>query len=110
MNKKDELKAISDDELLVRLSNVLKDSRRVESVIVAHIAEVDARRLFVREASSSMHKYCVDILHLSDAEAFLRIRAARASRPLIYCATLATRARHKNVRCWGLSGHKIQRG
>ena len=27
-----------------------------------------------------MHKYCTDVLHLSDAEAFLRIAAARASR------------------------------
>ena len=80
MNKKDGLKSLSDDELLVRLSNVLKQSRRVESVLVAHIAEVDARRLYAREASSSMHKYCTDVLHLSEAEAYLRIAAARASR------------------------------
>ncbi len=83
MNKKDELKSLSrlsDDELLVRLSNVLKQSRRVESVLVAHIAEVDARRLFAREASSSMFKYATDVLHLAEAEAYLRIAAARASR------------------------------
>ena len=83
MNKKDELKSLSrlsDDQLLLRLSNVLKQSRRVESVLVAHIAEVDARRLYAREASSSMFQYCVDVLHLSEAEAYLRIAAARASR------------------------------
>ena len=83
MNEKDELKSLSrlsDDELLVRLSNVLKQSRRVESVLVAHIAEVDARRLYAREASSSMFQYCADVLHLSEAEAYLRIAAARASR------------------------------
>ena len=83
MNKKDKLKSLSplsDDELLGRLSSVLKQSRRVESVLVAHIAEVDARRLYAREASSSMFKYCVDVLHLSEAEAFLRIATARASR------------------------------
>ncbi len=54
MNK-EELKSLtrlSDDELLRRLSDVLAQSRRVESVLVAHIAEVDARRLFAREASS----------------------------------------------------------
>ena len=53
MNKKDELKSLSrlsDDELLVRLSNILKQSRRVESTLVAHIAEVDDRRLYAREA------------------------------------------------------------
>ncbi len=83
MNKKDELKSLSrlsDDQLLARLSSVLKQSRRLESVLVAHIAEVDARRLYAREASSSMFQYCVDVLHLSEAEAFLRIAVARASR------------------------------
>ncbi len=68
MNKKHELKSLSDDELLVRLSNVLKDSRRVESVLVAHIAEVDARRLYAREASSLLaratHKTKREILVL----------------------------------------------
>ena len=46
MGIKDELNRLSDDELLLRLSDVLKQSRCVESVLVAHIAEVDARRLF----------------------------------------------------------------
>ena len=45
------LSRLSDDELLRRLSDVLAQSRRVESVLVAHIAEVDARRLFAREVA-----------------------------------------------------------
>jgi len=80
MEKKYELKDLPDSDLLLKLAEVLKQSRRVESVLVAHIAEVDARGLFVSQASSSMHKYCTDVLHLSDAEAYLRIAAARASR------------------------------
>ena len=80
MDKEYELEKLSDSDLLLKLAEVLKQSRRVESVLVAHIAEVDARRLFVSQASSSMHKYCTDVLHLSGAEAFLRITAARASR------------------------------
>ena len=54
MSTKDELKwlsALSDDELLVRLSDASKYSRRGEAVLVAHIAEVDARHLYAREAS-----------------------------------------------------------
>ena len=35
------LKSISDDELLHRLSELMQQSRRVESELVAHIAEVD---------------------------------------------------------------------
>ena len=62
------LKSLSDDELLRRLSDVLKQSRRVESDLVAHIAEVDTRRLFARQASPSMFQYCIDVLHFSKAE------------------------------------------
>ena len=80
MKKTEELKSLSDDELLRRLLDVLKQSRRVESELVAHIAEVDERRLYAREASPSMFQYCIDVLHLSKAEAYLRIGVARASR------------------------------
>jgi len=58
----------------------MRQSRRVESDLVAHIAEVDERRLYAREASPSMFAYCTEVLHLSEAEAYLRIAAARASR------------------------------
>ena len=80
MNTTHDLSPLSDDELIVRLSEVLKQSRRVESVLVAHIAEVDARRLYAREASPTMFRYCTDVLHLSEAEAYRRINAARLSR------------------------------
>ena len=49
-------------------------------ICVALIGEVDARRLYAREASPSMFAWCTEILHLSEAEAYLRIAAARASR------------------------------
>jgi hypothetical protein len=74
------LQSISDAELMHRLAELLRDSRRAEASLVAHIGEVDFRRLYAREASPSMFAYCVSVLHLSEAEAFLRITAARASR------------------------------
>ena len=85
MNMKHELKfksfsTLSDDELLRRLSELLQKSRRVESELVAHIGEVDARRLYAREAAPSMFAYCTDVLKLSEHEAYLRIAVARASR------------------------------
>ena len=83
MTHKHEFKSfsnISDDDLLRRLSALLQKSRRVESELVAHIGEVDARRLYAREAASSMFTYCTDLLNLSEHEAYLRIGAARASR------------------------------
>jgi len=74
------LQSIPDDELLRRLAELMVQSRRVEADNVAHIAEVDERRLYAREAFPSMFAYCADVLHLSEAEAYLRIAAARASR------------------------------
>jgi len=68
-----------DDELLRRLADLMRQSRR-ESELVAHIGEVDERRLYAREASPSMFAYCTEVLHLSEAEAYLRIAPARASR------------------------------
>jgi len=65
--------------LLRRLAELTQQSRRVEADLVAHVGEVDARRLYAREASPSMFAYC-EVLHLSEAEAYLRIVAARASR------------------------------
>lgn len=71
---------LSDHELLRRLDDLLASSRRSEADLVAHIGEVDARKLYAREAAPSMYAYCTERLHLSEAEAFLRIRAARAAR------------------------------
>ena len=61
MTCKLQLKSISDDELLRRLSELLRQSRRVESELVAHIGEVDERRLYACEASPSMFAYCTEV-------------------------------------------------
>ena len=53
---REKLRSIPDDELLLRLSALLLQSRRVESELVAHIGEVDARRLYTRRACSSMFR------------------------------------------------------
>ncbi len=80
MTNTNPLKSLSDDELLHHLVELVQQSRRVEADLVAHIGEVDERRLFAREACSSMFTYSIERLHLSEHEAYLRITAARASR------------------------------
>jgi len=82
MEAKRPLHSIPDDELLHRLAELMGQSRRCEADIVAHIGEVDERRLYAREAFPSMFAYCMDHPHLSEAEAYLRISAARASRTI----------------------------
>ena len=46
MRGKPNLKTVSDDELLRRLSELVQQSRRVEADVVALIGEVEARRLY----------------------------------------------------------------
>jgi hypothetical protein len=73
------IKSMSDNDLLRSLSELLQSSRRVEAELIAHMAEVDERRLY-QKTSSSMFSYCTEILHLAEHEAFLPIKVARASR------------------------------
>ena len=56
--------------------------------MLANIAEVDARKLYLPAAYPSMHSYCVHVLGLSEDAAFRRITAARAARdfPVIFDA------------------------
>ncbi|HYN01343.1 MAG TPA: hypothetical protein VE359_02750, partial [Vicinamibacteria bacterium] len=77
MQRTHPLASFSDDDLLRGLSDLLGQSRRDEAELVAHVGEVDRRRLYAREASPSMFVYCTEVLHLSEAEAYLRIAAAR---------------------------------
>jgi hypothetical protein len=74
------LRDVPDDELLRRLDELVRQSRRVEADLVAHIGEVDERRLFAHQAFPSMFAYCTQALHLSEAEAYRRITVARAAR------------------------------
>jgi hypothetical protein len=74
------LQSLSDDELLHRLLELTQQSRRVEADLIAHIGEVDHRRLYAREACSSMFSYCLEVLNLSEAESYFRIAVARAAR------------------------------
>src|SRR5260221_8688952 len=80
MEEKRSLHSIPTDEVLRPLAELMGQSRRVEADIVAHIGEVDARRLYARDAFPSMFVYCTEVLHLSEPEAYLRIAVARASR------------------------------
>src|ERR1700752_1818637 len=93
MEEKRQLHSIPDDELLDGLGELMGQSRRTEADIVAHIGEVDERRLYAREAFPSMFAFCTTVLHFSEAEAYLRITAARASRTHPMLLTMLADAR-----------------
>jgi hypothetical protein len=69
------------DAVLVReLAALVARDRITTAELLAHIAEVDARKLYVPAGYPSMFEYCVEELRLSEDAAYRRIRAARAAR------------------------------
>jgi len=60
--------------------------REATACLLAHLAELDARRLYLGAGFSSLFTYCCEILHLSEPAAYNRIEAARAARrfPVIF--------------------------
>ncbi|MEP7027463.1 MAG: HNH endonuclease signature motif containing protein [Candidatus Eisenbacteria bacterium] len=74
------LNHLADDALERRLSTLVARERRVTARILAHIAEVDARKLYAPAGYPSMFAYCVEKLHLSEDAAYKRIQVARIAR------------------------------
>ncbi len=71
---------LSDPELLARVTHLAQCEREATASLIAHLAELDARRLYLAEGCSSLFTYCTQVLHLSEHAAYGRIEAARAVR------------------------------
>jgi hypothetical protein len=71
---------LSDAALLVRVSTLAERERLVTADLIASLAELDARRLYLGAGCSSLFTYCTQVLHLSEHAAYGRIEAARAAR------------------------------
>ena len=65
----DTVRSLTDDERLGRTSDLVRQTRCSEASLIVHMGEVDARRLYLREAAASMFLYATRVLHLSEAEA-----------------------------------------
>ena len=74
------LSHLSDRELVLALSNLVAQDRTTTAVLLAHLAEVESRKLYLPAAHHSMFSYCVRELRFSEDMAYKRIRAARAAR------------------------------
>jgi hypothetical protein len=77
----DSLRSLTDTELLGRLGDLVRQSHRLEAELIAHLGEVDARRLYLREAAASMFVYATRVLHLSEAEGSRRRAGSPAGCP-----------------------------
>src|SRR6266487_6643166 len=80
------LSQLSDPDLIRRLVSLVAHERITTATLLAHLAEVDARRLYLPAAYPSMYAYCIHELHLSEDAACKRIQAARVARqfPMIF--------------------------
>lgn len=76
---------LSDSELLAEVTRVVDCERKTTTHLIALLAELDARRLYLGQGCSSLFTYCTEVLHLSEHAAYNRIQAARAAQrfPLI---------------------------
>src|SRR5450755_4622948 len=74
------LVGVGNEELLAALSALVKRERELLADFLAHLAELDERRLFLELGFPSLFAYCTDALGLSRSSAGRRIAAARVCR------------------------------
>jgi hypothetical protein len=67
-------------ELTAELNRLARCEREATAALIVHLAEFDARRLFEGAGYSSLFKYGMAVLHLSEDAVYNRIKAARAAR------------------------------
>src|SRR5689334_15684083 len=82
------LSRLGDLALLRALAALVAQDRLTTASLLAHLAEVDARRLYLAAGHDSMHAYCIAALRFSEAAAYKRIQAARVAReyPALFAA------------------------
>ena len=76
--KRYSLTHLSDEALRRELSTAATNEKEATAELLAHIAEFDARKLYLPAACHSMLDYCIKELGLSEESAKKRISSARS--------------------------------
>jgi 5-methylcytosine-specific restriction endonuclease McrA len=71
---------LSDEQLLIDVKRLAACEQQTTAELIASLAELDARRLYLGQGCSSLFTCCTQVLHLSEHAAYNRIEAARAAR------------------------------
>ena len=74
------LSQLSDDALVVATQRLLAHDCVGAAELIAHLAEIDLRKLYRPAGYPAMYLYCVHELHMSEGVAYRRVRAARVVR------------------------------
>src|SRR5213593_2163812 len=80
MMERERLAGVPSDLLLARVRELVRRGNETEAELLAHLGEVDARRLYLEEGCPSMFAWCQRVLHFAEGVAYKRIQAARAAR------------------------------
>lgn len=80
MTQLSSLSGLSDRDLIDQVKQLANAERRSTAALVASLAEMDRRRLYLGEGCASLFTYCTRVLHLSEHAAYGRIEGARAVR------------------------------
>ena len=72
--------ALGDDELIAEVKRLAGCEHQATARLIAALAELDSRRLYLGQGCASMFTYCTQVLHLAEHAAYNRIEAARAAR------------------------------
>jgi hypothetical protein len=78
----DEVRRVTDHELLSRLERLVRADRAISVKLLVHLGEVEARKLFLERGFSSMYDYCMSALGMSEGETYLRLLAAKTGKRL----------------------------
>ncbi len=71
---------LSDQAVLTEVTIAAAQERQATARLIALLAQLDARRLYLAEGCSSLFTYCTQVLHFSEHAAYGRIEAARTAR------------------------------
>ncbi len=71
------LKHLSDSEVLSSTLALIGERRRITAELVAHLVEIDQRRLHLRASYSSLYDFCTNKLEMSSGSACRHINGAR---------------------------------
>jgi hypothetical protein len=74
------LKDLTDNQLLSEVKLLVAREREATTALILSLAELEERQLHLSQGYPSLLRYCTDVLQLSRAAAFSRIRAARTLR------------------------------
>ncbi|MBI3180522.1 MAG: hypothetical protein HYZ28_00005, partial [Myxococcales bacterium] len=74
------LQKLGDEELLDATRTLVRRSLATTADLLLHIGEVDARKLYLGRAFSSMFAFCVAELGFSEDVAYTHIQVARLAR------------------------------